>query len=113
MLVGKQHTLRKFFKDVETVKISGFRVQEITILKTIVVYAGRREGIAGKKNSLAVRFFKKQTIMIERLPWKIKKSEFKIFPGKILAFLHDRQVLNRAIRQAGHAIGSRVFENTF
>ena len=113
MLVGKQHVLWKLFKKVKTVKISGFWVQEVTILKTIIVYTGRRKGIAGKKNSLAVRFFTKQTIMIERLAWKIKKSEFKIFPGNFLAFLHDRQVLNRAIGQARHTIRSRVFENTF
>ena len=74
MLIGKQHMLRKFLKKVQTVKISGSWMQEVTILKTIVVYACWRKGIASKKNSLAVRFFKKQTIMIQRLPWEIKKK---------------------------------------
>src|SRR5688572_12937726 len=111
MLVRKQHILWKFFKKVQTVQVSGFWVQEVTILKTVVVQAGGRKGIASKKNSLAVRFFTKQAIMIEGLPWEIKESEFKVFPGNFLSLLHDRQVLNRAIRQTRHMIRSRIFEN--
>ena len=70
-------------------------MEEVAVLRAVIVDPRRSKGIADKADLLFVISLDKKGSMVDRLPRKVVEGEVELLPLELGAIRHRFQILNR------------------